>query len=448
MDRIGVIGINWRNGGEDTLARFTVPDPERDAFLDRLAGWLGARELVYVATCNRVEIAVVVESGAQIGPLRAPVFEAFAGRPPQPGEAERTFRAWAGEGAAEHLFLVTAGLDSARPGESEIAGQIKEAVERSRRVGVLGSRLELVFEHALRVAGRVHADTQVAEGRVSLAEIALDRVRTRIARTGGAVALVGVSPMTSRCARALAEQGVPLWIVNRTLAKAEELCREVGGQPVSLEEFGARPAPVEAVVTATGASDPVIDRPALERIAAQAPSGEAPLVVDMAIPPDVDPEDAARAGVQRIGMNQVIAIAEENRRERLVELADARTLVDGALDDLRERIVERHLSPVLAALQKRYRRTALEGVERLLKKDLKGLGEQEREAVTRWAETLARRFAHIPTAGLRAIAQEGGNAAVETFLAGLGRDLARELSPEPEARGDVPSLASDGKDHQ
>ena len=168
----------------------------------------------------------------------------------------------------------------------------------------------------------------------------------------------------------------------------------------------------------------------------------------MAIPPDVDPEDAARAGVQRIGMNQVIAIAEENRRERLVELADARTLVDGALDDLRERIVERHLSPVLAALQKRYRRTALEGVERLLKKDLKGLGEQEREAVSRWAETLARRFAHIPTAGLRAIAQEGGNAAVETFLAGLGDDLARELSPEPETKRDVPSLASDGKDQQ
>jgi glutamyl-tRNA reductase len=448
MDKIGVIGISWRNGGADMLARFTVPDPERDAFVNRLAGWLGARELVYVATCNRVEIAVVVESGAQIGPLRGPVYEAFAGRPPEPGEAEKTLRAWAGEGAVEHLFLVTAGLDSARPGESEIAGQVKDAVERSRRIGVLGNRLELVFEHALRVAGRVHADTQVSAGRVSLAEIALDKVRRRVARTDGAVALVGVSPMTTRCGQALSGQGVPLWIVNRTPSKAEALCREVGGRSMSLEEFVARPAPIEALVTATGASDPVLDRPALERIAAQAPSGEAPLVVDMAIPPDVDPEDAARAGVQRIGMNQVIAIAEENRRERLVELADARTLVDGALDEMRERIVERHLSPVLAALQKRYRRTALEGVERLLKKDLKGLGEQEREAVTRWAETLARRFAHIPTAGLRAIAQEGGNAAVETFLAGLGKDLARELSQESERQGDVPSLASDGEDGQ
>jgi glutamyl-tRNA reductase len=252
--------------------------------------------------------------------------------------------------------------------------------------------------------------------------------------------------MTSRCARALASEGVTVWVVNRTLARAEELAGEIGGRATSLDAFRDRPEPVEALVSATGASDPVLDRPALERIAAQTPSGEPPLVVDMAIPPDIDPEDAARAGLERIGMNQVIAIAEENRRERLIELADARTLVDAALDDLRQRIIERHLSPVLAALQRRYRRTALEGVERLLRRELKGLGESEREAVTRWAETLARRFAHIPTAGLRAIAQEGGNQAVEVFLRGLGEELARELRADASPKKEAPHLAQDGAD--
>lgn len=427
MERIGVIGINWRNGGEEALARFTVQHAEPEPFLTGLAQRLGASELTYVATCNRVEIALVVEPGTPIGTLRPVVFEALAGRPPRAGEAESTFRAWAGEGAVEHLFLVTAGLDSARPGESEITGQVKDAVEQARAAGLLGSRLELVFEHALRVARRVHADTGVAEGRVSLAEIALDRVRSRVARTGGPVALIGVSPMTVRCARALAKEGVPLVIVNRTPARAEELARETLGIAVSLDAFRDKPEPVEVVVSATGASDPVLDRAALERLAAQAPSGTAPLVVDMAIPPDVDPEDAARAGLERVGMNQVIAIAEENRRDRLFELADARTLVDESLDEIHQRIVERHLAPVLAALQKRYQRTAVEGVERLFRRDLKGLGETEKQSVTRWAETLARRFAHIPTAGLRAIARDGGNEAVDTFLRGLGEDLASEL---------------------
>ena len=147
------------------------------------------------------------------------------------------------------------------------------------------------------------------------------------------------------------------------------------------------------------------------------------------MPPDVDPEDAVRVGMERIGMNQVIAIAEEHRRDRLVELADARALVDDSLDELRRRIAERSVAPVLAALQKRYRQTADEGVDRLLRRELRGLGEREQEAVRRWAQTLARRFAHVPTVGLRGIAVEGGHGAVSAFLEGLqDEDLVRSLT--------------------
>ncbi len=446
MERIGLVGISWRNGGADTLARFTIPEAERDERLPRLAAALGVAELAYIATCNRVELAFVVPRGTPIGPFRARIFRELAGAEPAPGEAEKILRAWAGEGAAEHLLLVAAGLDSARPGETEIVGQVRDAYESARRLGLVGSRLELLFEHALRVAARVHRDTHVGERRVSLAEIALDRIRERLARTPGPVAAIGVSPMTQRACRELAERGVEILVVNRTLARAEALAAEVGGRALPLDAFRREPEPVEALISATGAADPVLDRATLERLAARAPSGEAPLVVDMAVPPDIAPEDAARAGLERVGMNQVIAIAEENRRDRLVELADARAIVDEALDELRERIVEQHLAPVLAALQRRYRRTAVEGVDRLLRRELAGLGESERQAVRRWAETLARRFAHIPTAGLRALARHGGNEAVERFLDGLDRDLADELAGAAGAATDGPAVVAEEED--
>ena len=90
---------------------------------------------------------------------------------------------------------------------------------------------------------------------------------------------------------------------------------------------------------------------------------------------------------------------------------------------------ERSVAPVLAALQKRYRQTADEGVDRLLRRELRGLGEREQEAVRRWAQTLARRFAHVPTVGLRGIAVEGGHGAVSAFLEGLqDEDLVRSLT--------------------
>jgi glutamyl-tRNA reductase len=171
----------------------------------------------------------------------------------------------------------------------------------------------------------------------------------------------------------------------------------------------------------------VLTRATLERLASRSPSGEPPLVVDMAVPPDVLPEDAAAAGLARIGMDDVIREAEQNRRERMMELGEARALVDEALAGLRRRLADRLMSPLIATLQKRYQRTALEGVERLFRKELGGLGDGERAAVTRWAETLARRFAHIPSVGLRSLAEELGSGAVEAFLCGLEDELAREL---------------------
>lgn len=425
MDRIGVIGIAWTRGGTEALARFTIPLDERPARLPRLARQVGAKELVYVATCNRVEIAFVADDGIAVGEFRQRLYAALTDAPAPPGEAERTFRAWAGEGAIEHLFLVAAGLASARPGETEIAGQLRAAFDLARELRLTGPRLDLVLEEALRVAGRVHAATAVGEGRVSLAEIALDHVRARLARTGGRVALVGVSPMTQRCAKGL--PGARIVVVNRTLARAEALAAEIGGTACTLAAFREDPEPVEALVLATGAEEPVLGRPALERLAARAPSGEPPLVVDMAVPPDVAPADAAAAGLPRLGMDDIIREAEENRRERIVELADARALVDEALAGFRRRLADRLMAPLITSLQRRYQRTADEGVDRLFRKDLAGLGEDERAAVRRWAATLARRFAHVPSVGLRALAEELGSGAVEAFLSGLEDELATEL---------------------
>lgn len=438
MNRIGLVGINWQRGGPEALARLTIPLEERARRLPEIAAAVEAEELCYLATCNRVEIAFVARGGVPLAALRPRLFAALAGRGPDPGEAERTLMAWGEEGACEHLFLVAAGLDSARPGETEIAGQLRTAYQQAKDLGLIGARLTIVLEEALRVAAIVHEVTAVNAGHVSLAGVAIEQVKERLARTPGTVALVGVSPMTIRCGRGLAGDGVPLVLVNRTVERARELAAELSAEIRALADFREQPEPVEALILATGAAGAVLDRAALERLAARAPSGEPPLVIDMAVPPDIDPAAADAAGIPRIGMKDILAIVETTRRERLFELADARLLVDEALLELRRKLTDRTLSPLLGALQQRYRRTAIEGVERLFRRELTGLGPAEREAVTRWAETLARRFAHIPSLGLRSLAYDAGPAAVEAFLAGLDAGLAEELR---RAAGRGPAIA-------
>jgi glutamyl-tRNA reductase len=412
-----MIGMTWQNGGVEALARFTVPASKRPEWLQRFAQQVGVKELVYLATCNRVEIAFVTEPRQFISKYRKQFFETLIGRLPVMGEAESTFKIWCGEDAAKHLFFIASGLESARVGECEISGQVRDAYETSRELGLTGPRLDLIFEEAFKVSRRVRSRSTIGEGRQSMAEIALDYLRERLKRTPGPVAFIGISPMTERCARAFAGNHIPIHVINRTLAPAEVLAKETCGEAHTLEAFYDNPIPVEAVMLATGSPDPILKHQHLERLAARAPSGEPPLIVDLAIPPDVTHEDARKAGVTRYGMEDVLQEAEKNRERRLLEAEDARLLVDEAMQGLRRRLLDRILSPLFAALQRRYRKTALEGCERLFRKELSGMGECEKEAVKRWAETLARRFAHLPTAGLRGVAFEFGPGAVEAALA-------------------------------
>ncbi len=435
MDSIDVVGISWRHRRASTLAEFTIPKEERETRLPALAAALGVRELVYVATCNRVEVVFASDGRTPFSAYRRRVFAALTGREPNAGEADHTFRAWQGEGAVEHLFLVAAGLDSARVGESEVAGQMREALELSRRLGLVGPRLDPAVSEALKVSKKVKPLTEGRIGKVSLAEVAVRRVLERLDRAPGAVALVGVSPMTEQCARELAARGAALVIVNRSLERAEALAAEVGAASRSLDAFRAAPDAVAAVVVATGSREPVFARADLERLAARSPGGHSPLVIDLAVPPNVAPEDAAAADVPRVGMDEISADASEDRGRVLEEFVDVRAAVDAALTDLRRQTAERLVGPMIAELRQRYRHTALEGVERLFEKDLKGLGGAERDAVVRWAETLARRFAHLPSVGLRELAFQSGPSAVEAFFAATDPALARDLHLAAERAG-------------
>jgi glutamyl-tRNA reductase len=427
LEHLGLVGVSWRQGGSEALAEFALQQEHAAERLRNFAARLQLDELAYISTCNRVELIFARSDKTPVQDLRRDAFQLLTGRAAVHGEAERRLRAWQGEGAAEHLFLTAAGLDSACVGETEIVGQVRYSQERALELGLCGPSLGLVFEEALRIAGRVRGGTRLAEGRVSLAEIAVQHLRERIARTPGRIALVGVSPMTERAAVSLAQAGLNFTVVNRSTDKAAALAARHGAEYLSLETFRREPPAVEALLTATGAGEPILQQAALERLAAHTASGQPPLIIDMAVPGDVDVATCAKLAIPRIGMDEIVRHAEQSRAARLIEAGPAREQVDRALDELQDRFTERYYGPLFGALQQRYRRTAQEGVKRLLKKDLKGLGETERAAIETWAEVLARRFAHIPCLGVRGLLHDGPDGSLEAFLNGLEPEFADEL---------------------
>jgi len=423
MHQIGVVGLSYRHAGVDEVARFAVPRAEVPARLPALRALLKASEILYVGTCNRVEVLYATEDGAPAGDSRQEVFRILTGRDPEPGQAARILRAWTGEAAVEHVFLVACGLDSAQTGEHEIAAQLRGAWEDSRAARTCGPVLDRLVGEALGMARRMRRLSAGVHA-PSLADLAADRVLQHLGGRREPVALLGVSPMTRRCAAILHQSQVPLLIVNRTSLAAEELAATVAGAWLSLADFRTQPRPVSALVLAAGGGTAVLDAATLTRLRSIAP--RAPLLIDFGVPPNVDPDSASRTGIPRVGMHDLIEVAHGRRLAQLVRLAPVRAAIDERLAHLRTELALRAIGPRLAELRASFERIAAAEVERALRGQLRTLDARERAQLERIVATLAHRLAHLPLAGLRAAAVHASSDAVEAFFDGA-RSLPRDV---------------------
>ena len=448
MDQIGVVGLSYRHAGADDIAGFTLPKDDVAERLSALRASLGTAELVYLATCNRVEVVFAMPDGHGAHDLRAEVFRALTGRVPGPGEARTALRTWIGEAAVEHLFLIACGLDSAQAGEREIAAQLRGALEAARTAGVCGPVLDRIVGEALSLSGRLQR--MAADARPpSLADLASDRMLQHLGGSDASVvAILGVSPMTRRASERLHKAGAKLVVVNRTMEAAEELALSVDGEALSLEAFRAQPRDVAGLIVATGGTEPVLDTSAVQRLAKAATKPL--LVIDFGLPPNIDPKAAKDVGLMRIGMDEMIQAAQDRRLAQLLRLAPMRAAIDERLTRIREQLASRAIGPQLAELRNSFERIASAEADRAMTEELQELEPQQQEQVRRLIETLAHKLAHLPLAGMRAAAPHANSETLEAFFkeARLQREERAASSPR-DARSPVappmPAIAAAAK---
>jgi glutamyl-tRNA reductase len=413
MDHIGVVGLSYRHARVEDVARFAIPKGELDARLPELRAALHGAELVFLATCNRVEVIFATHDASAAQDLRGAVFRALRGRDPELGEAAEALRAWTGEAAVEHVFLLACGLNSAQAGEHEITAQLRSAWDMARTAEVCGPTLNRLMSEALSMAHRVHRLSAVTRP-PSLADLAVQRVLTHCAGRADPVALVGVSPMTRRCGQFLRDAGLPLLIVNRSVEAAQEWAQSLAARCMSLNEFRSSPPNVAAVVLAAGGSEAILDETALFALAQAAT--RSPLVIDFGLPPNVEPATAQAVGLARIGMNELIEATREQRLTELMRLAPVRAAIDERLARLRSELATRAIGRRLADLRGSFESIAAAQMDQLLAQELRDLNDEERQLLRRFATTVARRLAHLPLAGIRAAAAHASADTVDAFF--------------------------------
>lgn len=457
-----VVGVHERDVPLEVLERVTIPPGDLAKALRRLCDSPHLSEAVVVSTCLRTEVYAVVErfhdgvadieaffesragSGGVLPPARdsaGGADDAGSGRedamarpdsPPggrvpggplvtaavlSPGHLDR--RGGPGpygaggvvdglycaidDAAAEHLFEVAAGIDSAVLGEGEILRQVRQSLESARSGRAAGPVLERMFRHAVEVGKRARSETAIARGITSLshAAVALAAETLGGSLAGRRVLVVGAGEMGAGMISAIERLPVPpsLVVASRTRARAEEAALRIGGETVDLDGVRRVLAEIDVLFTSTAAAGVIFDEADVAPAVAER-GGRPLLVVDAAVPRDVDTAVGSLEGVTLLDMDNIRGWAERQMAGRAGEIERVRSIVGEELERYRAASAARYAAPVVSSLHELGEALRNEELERHRNR-LGSLDDAQRAAVEALTKGIVAKLLHEPTVRLK-----------------------------------------------
>lgn len=365
-------------------------------------------EWVLLSTCNRVEVYAAQEDEAA-APTHRAVAEFFADFHRVPLEnffddlLEQT-----GPDVVRHLFQVAASLDSMVLGEPQIVSQVKQAYSLAQAHAAAGPLTNALFQRALNVAKRVRTETSLAEGRVSIASVAVaDFGQSIFDRFDDKTVLViGAGEMAEETVRYLKDAGArSILITNRSTERAQSLADTWGGSVKPFERLDEWLAEADVIVSTTGADKSIVDVARFRRV--RTATGEKPVfILDLGAPRDFEP--AVRDiddNVFLYCIDDLQAICDQNRRARTKEVERAMKIVDAEVQDFMHEVYHRATGPIIKRLREQWREVVEQETRRLFAKSPHL--EQDRADIERTIELVVNKLLHPPLEALRDEAREG-----------------------------------------
>ncbi len=433
MSEVLCIGVSHRTAPIALRERLALGDGRTRELLREAVALPSVSEAALVSTCNRTELyAVCADPAADERALLA-VLAGGAGL--DPAELDGVRYAPRNCDAARHLARVAAGLDSMVLGEAEIQGQVRRAHRVARETGTVGPMLHRTFQVALQAGRRVRAETALAEGRASVPSVAVGLAREVVGDLRDRrVVVIGAGETGELTAQALAGEGVrTVFLANRRADRARSIAERFGGEVVALHDLPEQFAAADIVVSATASPHTVVHADALAQVMA-AREGRPLLVIDLAVPRDVEPACAGIPGVTLYDVDALKTVVSHtlSRREREIEAAEA--IVDEEIGRFARWMGQRDARPAIAALREHGRAI----VDQVLAENAgrwETASPRDLARVEAIARAVVQRLLHEPTIRLR----EGGHARLELVRELFGLDDA----PAPPAAEDVPAEARD-----
>jgi glutamyl-tRNA reductase len=402
-------GLDWQSAldagmldliraGEVQVARerMTVSDSRLPKALADLLSRDHITEAVVLSTCMRTEVYAVAERyhGA-VQDVRNFLAELSFRAPEEFADHLYTFH---DEAAVGHLFRVASGLDSAVLGEGEVLGQVKAAWQSAMDEGAAGPVLAGLFRHAVGVGKRARAETAIARGTTSVSQAAVEMAERELGSLDGRRILVlGAGDMGEGMVAALGASGAgEILVANRSATKAAALARKVGGRSVALGALITALADVDVLLTSTGSPSVLVEAADLADVL-EGRDGRPLLVVDIAVPRDVDPGVRELEGVTLLDMEDLAAFAAAGVEGRRQEVANVEAIIADEVVRHAADATARQAAPLVAALHDRAE--ALRQAE--LDRQASRLTPEQAAAADAVSRALIKKLLHEPTIRLK-----------------------------------------------
>ncbi len=424
---IGCLVISHKKAKVEDIEKVWVGD------YSKLASLLSSRsisEFAFIFTCNRFEVYAV---GDEVKSYLKNVAEKFG--------VEDIAEILIGDDCLEHILRVASGLESMMVGEDQILGQVRHFHNMCKKLGTTGLVLDRVFNKAVQVGRRVRRETGISKGSVSIGSAAVELAEKVLGSLDGKRALlVGAGEMGTLVAKAIASKNVEaVLIANRTFSRAEELARKIGGIAVKFDRLEEYLKLCDVVISATSAPHKVISRDVVEKAMKER---DKLVIIDIALPRDVDESVAEIEGVQLFTIDDLRRISEENLKRRLAEVSKAEKIIAEELNQLKLLLKDIKARAAIAAMYSSAKKFVDEEVNELYAKLAAkyGVDEEVKDLLYSFANSLIKKFLREPTVRLREAARDGKPFVIDAvmYLFGDGNVPDREVE---EAKARQPATA-------
>jgi glutamyl-tRNA reductase len=431
MSELLALGVSHKTAPLDLRERLSLTEGRAVGALHELTAAEGIHEAAAISTCNRTELYLVVSDPVEAESTALGVLTRQAEI--RPTELLGHLYSLRGGEAAHHLFQVTAGLDSMIVGEAEIQGQVKRAYELALVEGATGPILNRLFRGALAAGGRVREETAIGERGASIPSVAVELARRTLGDLSEKrVLVVGAGETAELVAKALVARGVAtVFVANRHYDRAIGLAQRFGGDAVRFEELPEQLAAADIVVSATNSPHHIVERDGLEQVM-ETRDGRPLLLVDIAVPRDIEPECREIAGVSLHDIDDVQQIVERNMSGREAEARRAEPILAAELDRFERWLGSLEVVPTIASLRERADETA----RRVLAENegrWEELSDADRERLGAMARAIVARLLHEPTVRMK---RSAGSDSAYLYVSALRELFGLDADTEPEGEGE------------